>query len=180
VFFSVADIYMSGQDVASLLLLGLLAVAVAIDFNRHRIPNLIVLLGLVSGLLGQAYLVGISGIGSAFLGVLIGFVLFLPFYALGGMSAGDVKLMAMVGAFLGPLATVSAAALSLIMGSVFGLLILLYKKQLFRLVQRYWAMVSLRTYITPQADDAARQRFPYAIAIFTGTLISLFWQPFGP
>ncbi|MEE4465752.1 hypothetical protein V2S84_27090, partial [Azotobacter chroococcum] len=58
--------------------------------------------------------------------------------------------------------------------------ILLYKKQLFRLVQRYWAMASLRTYIAPQADDAAHQRFPYAIAIFTGTLIGLFWQPFGP
>ncbi len=86
----------------------------------------------------------------------------------------------MVGSFLGPMATVSAVALTLIVGSVFGLLILLYKKQLIRLVQRYWAIASLRTYIAPQADDAARQRFPYAIAIFTGVLISFFWQPFGP
>ncbi|MFD1693495.1 hypothetical protein ACFSHR_24670 [Azotobacter chroococcum] len=78
------------------------------------------------------------------------------------------------------MATIFAVALTLIVGTIFGLSTLLYKKQLFRLVQRYWAMASLRTYIAPQADDAARQRFPYAIAIFTGVLISLFWQPFGP
>ncbi|WP_203230052.1 A24 family peptidase [Azotobacter chroococcum] len=168
------------QKLVGLLLLGLLAVAVVSDFRRHRISNLLILSGLALGLGSHFYLDSVDGLGSAFLGVLVGFVLFLPFYSFGGMAAGDVKLMAVVGGFLGPVATVSAAALSLIMGSVFGLLILLYKKQLFRLVQRYWAMASLRTYIAPQADDAARQRFPYAIAIFTGTLISLFWQPFGP
>lgn len=162
------------------LLLGLVSLAVASDFRRHRIPNSLVLLGFVIGLFGRAYLDGVSGLGNAILGALVGFCLLLPFYMFGGMAAGDVKLMAMAGSFLGPMATVSAVALSLIMGSVFGMAILLYKKQLFRLVQRYWAMASLRTYIAPQADDAARQRFPYAIAIFTGTLISLFWQPFGP
>ena len=162
------------------LLLGVLVVAVIGDFRHHRISNRLVMWGLFLGLFGRLYLENVSGLGNALLGGLIGFGLFLPFYSFSGMAAGDVKLMAVTGSFLGPMATVSAVALSLIMGSVFGLLILLYKKQLFRLVQRYWAMASLRTYIAPQADDAARQRFPYAIAIFTGTLISLFWQPFGP
>jgi prepilin peptidase CpaA len=161
------------------ILLVLLAIAVASDVVRHRISNVFVLFGCLSGLLCGFYIAGVGGVGNAFLGMLIGLALFLPFYLLGGMAAGDVKLMAMVGGFLGPMATVSAVALSLVMGSVFGVVILLYKKQLARLVRRYRSMASLRTYIAPQADDAARQRFPYAIAIFTGTLISLFWQPFG-
>jgi prepilin peptidase CpaA len=156
-----------------------LGIAVFNDLRDRRISNRLILLGLFVGLLGGMCLDGIAGLGNSALGVLVGFFLLLPFYSLGGMAAGDVKLMAMAGSFLGPMATVSAVASALIMGSVFGMAILLYKKQLFRLVQRYWAMASLRTYIAPQADDVARQRFPYAIAIFTGVLISLFWQPFG-
>lgn len=170
----------TAESIHVVLLSGLLSFAVAIDFHSHRIPNLLVVCGIVLGLLVNSYLGGVDGLDSSLLGMLIGLGLFLPFYALGGMSAGDVKLMAMTGSFLGPIVTLSAVALSLIMGSVFGMAILLYKKQLIRLLQRYWAMASLRTYIAPQADDAARQRFPYAIAIFTGVLISFFWQPFGP
>lgn len=169
-----------GVVIVTISLLLLLSFAVVSDIRHHRIPNTLVLSGIIVGSFCQLYIDGLAGVGNAFLGVLVGLGLFLPMYVLGGMAAGDVKLMGMAGAFLGPIATLSVAALSLIMGSVFGIAILLYKKQLFRLVQRYWAMASLRTYIAPQADDAARQRFPYAIAIFTGTLISLFWQPFGP
>lgn len=160
-------------------LLSLLGCAVASDFFCHRISNLLVLTGVLLGVLGRFYIGGVSGLYEAMLGMLAGFCLFLPFYVFSGMAAGDVKLMGMVGCFLGPMATLSAAALSLIAGSAFGILTLAYKKQFFRMLQRYWAMANLRTYIAPQEDDAARQRFPYAIAIFTGTLISLFWQPFG-
>lgn len=167
------------QDVYLLLLLGALGFAVTSDLRRHRISNFLILSGLTLGLLGQFYFEGISGLGSSALGALVGLLLFLPFYAMRGMAAGDVKLMAMVGCFLEPMTTLSAAALSLIAGSVFGIMIIVYKKQFFRMFQRYWAMASLRTYIPPESDDAARQRFPYAIAIFTGTLISFFWQPFG-
>lgn len=169
----------TGSLLAIVVLLSLIGFTVVSDLRCHRIPNALILIGLVLGLLFQFYSGGLHGLGSAVLGLLVGFGLFLPFYVFSGMAAGDVKLMAMVGSFLGPVAASSAVALSLISGSVFGVLILLYKKQFFRMMQRYWAMASLRTYIPPESDDAARQRFPYAIAIFTGTLISFFWQPFG-
>ena len=76
--------------VSTVLLLGLLGVAVVSDLLRHRIPNTLVLLGLALGLAGQVYTAGIGGLGDSLLGMLICFGLFLPMYAVGGMAAGDV------------------------------------------------------------------------------------------
>ncbi|MCY1563099.1 hypothetical protein D9M68_1005860 [compost metagenome] len=95
------------------------------------------------------------------------------------MAAGDVKLISVAGSYFGVIGAFWVVAFSLIAGGVLGVLILLHNKQLLRFIQRYWAIASLRTYIEPENDDAARQRFPYAIAIFLGTLISIFWHPFG-
>ena len=100
------------------LLLGLLGVAVVSDLRSHRIPNLLVLLGLVLGLVGQTWAAGFIGLGHSLLGMLIGFGIFLPMYAVGGMAAGDVKLMAMAGAFLTPPDALWAAFFSLIAGGV--------------------------------------------------------------
>ncbi|MCM2318477.1 MAG: prepilin peptidase [Pseudomonas sp.] len=159
--------------VMSALLLG----AVIYDIVSHRLPNYYLLLGLMVGLASQAWVSGWSGVVSGGAGLLIGFALFVPFYALGGMAAGDVKLMAVVGSFLGITGALWAGAYSLMAGSVLGILYLLYKGHLGKLVVRYWAMAATRSRIAAEADDAARHRFPYAIAIAAGTLLSLYWTP---
>ncbi|TBW10705.1 hypothetical protein E0E52_02545 [Azotobacter chroococcum] len=153
--------------------------AVVFDFISCRLPNYYLMLGLLISLAYQLSYFGLYGVAIAGGGVLTGFGLLVPLYAVKGMAAGDVKLMAVVGSFLGAAGALWAGACSLIAGAVLGVCYLLYKKQFGRLLSRYWAMASLRTHIPAQEDDAARHRFPYAIAIFTGTLISLFWQPFG-
>ncbi|MOA29880.1 hypothetical protein D3C78_1509230 [compost metagenome] len=93
------------------------------------------------------------------------------------MAAGDVKLMAVVGSFLGVTGALWAGAYSLIVGSVLGILYLLYKGHFGRFVMRYWAMAATRSRISAEEHDAARHRFPYAIAIAAGTLLSQYWIP---
>lgn len=156
-------------------LVALLMLAAASDVTCRRIPNLFVLIGLAAGLLGQYLLSG--SLAQAGYGALAGLALFMPFYAMGGMAAGDVKLMAVVGSFLGPLGAVWAAAMTLIAGSLIGILILLWRGQFFKLVQRYWVMASLRAYVPAEAGDASQQRFPFALAILLGTVASVFWMP---
>lgn len=90
------------QMSTSIMLLVLLGIAVVSDLRCHRIPNLLIVVGLALGLISQAYASGVDGLGNAALATLIGFAVLLPMYALGGMAAGDVKLMAMVGSFLTP------------------------------------------------------------------------------
>ncbi len=160
-------------EVLSALLLG----AVAYDLVSHRLPNYCLLLGLAAAMALQAWVSGWAGVMAGGAGLLTGFALFLPLYALGGMAAGDVKLMAVVGGFLGVNGVLWAGTYSLIAGSVLGVGYLLYKGQFGRLLGRYWAMASLRSHIPAEDGDAARHRFPYALAIAAGTLLSLYWTP---
>jgi prepilin peptidase CpaA len=155
-----------------ILLLGLLGIAVASDLRRHRIPNFLVVLGLVLGLAGQAYTGGLSGLGDGALGLLIGFGVFLPLYALGGMAAGDVKLMAMVGSFMTPHFALWTAFFSLIAGGLCGLLLVLLRGQVQQTLGRYWLMLRARAYLAPASDEVAGKPFPYSIAILLGTLTS--------
>ncbi|MFC5695753.1 prepilin peptidase [Pseudomonas sp. GCM10022186] len=157
----------------------LLCIAAVSDVSSCRIPNTLILLGLATSFAFHAGWDQVDGLIAWGSGLAVGLLCFLPFYALGGMAAGDVKLMAMAGGFLGPLAAFWSASFSLMAGGVLGILILAYKRQLFRFLKRYWAMASLRTYIRPETGDASRQHFPYAIAILFGTLISVFWLPSG-
>lgn len=168
-----------GQIFAAVLLLGLLLIAVVSDVRHHRIPNLLILIGLILALAVQAYTEGRAGLGNGALGLLVGFSLFIPLYALGGVAAGDVKLMAMVGSYLTFYTSIWAVALSLISGCLLGIFFLIYKRQFWRSLHRYWVMLSLCTYVPAVEGDAIRMRFPYALAILTGTTFSLVWRPAG-
>jgi prepilin peptidase CpaA len=160
------------QMVPVILLLGLLGIAVASDLRRHRIPNFLVALGLALGLASQAYSGGLSGLANGALGLLVGFGVFLPLYALGGMAAGDVKLMAMVGSFLTPHDALWAALFSLMAGGLCGLLIVLVRGQLLQTLGRYRLMLMARAYFAPAVDEVAGKPFPYSVAILLGTLSS--------
>jgi len=172
------------HQLSTLLLLGLLAGAVLIDMQRHRVPNLISLGGLVLGLGLNVWLLGpgTEGLLAALGGVLLGLLVFLPFYATGGMGAGDVKLMAMVGAYLDPLHALLAAGLSLAAGSLMGLGILLLRRGTSCMARRYTstfqclAVTGKWSYVPPAADEPAAARFPYALAIALGTLATLWWS----
>jgi prepilin peptidase CpaA len=133
-------------------------------------------LGLVLGLAGQAYLDGLDGLADGGLGALIGFGIFLPLYALGGMAAGDVKLMAMAGSFMTPYFALWAAFFSLIAGGLCGLLLVLAKGQLQQTLGRYWLMLRARAYLAPEADEVAGKPFPYSIPILLGSLASAYFM----
>ncbi|MNY14519.1 Type IV leader peptidase family protein [compost metagenome] len=170
---------MSTELLSMVLLIGLLGVAVVSDLLRHRIPNMLVLVGLALGLIGQMYSGGVSGLGDSLLGILICFALFLPMYAFGGMAAGDVKLMAMVGSFLPFQFALWAVMFSLIAGGVCGLLIVLVRGQLRQTLGRYWLILRAQAYLAPTSDEVAGKPFPYSIAILIGTLNSVYWQVAG-
>ena len=167
---------MSTELLSMVLLIGLLGVAVVSDLLRHRIPNMLVLLGLALGLISQMYSGGVSGLGDSLLGILICFALFLPMYAFGGMAAGDVKLMVMVGSFLPFHYALWAAMFSLIAGGMCGLLIVLFRGQLRQTLGRYWLILRAQAYLAPTSDEVAGKPFPYSIAILIGTLNSVYWQ----
>src|SRR3990170_3814958 len=94
-------------------LLLLVFAAMLFDIRWHRIPNWLVFAGLLMGV-GFHTLTSYGwGLGYALKGAAVGFGLFLPLYMLRVMGAGDVKLMTMVGAFLGPASALGAVLTTL-------------------------------------------------------------------
>lgn len=167
------------QTPVFIVLLALLSVAVVSDLRHHRIPNILILIGIALGFVGQLYFYGGAGVFNFIVGVLLGFFVLLPMYALGGMAAGDVKLMAAVGGFLWPGGALWAAFCSLIAGGVCGVLIVAIRGQLLQTFSRYGLMLRVRTYFSPSESEVTGKPFPYSIAISLGTLVSLFWRPLG-
>ena len=168
-------------NVSTILLLMALIIAVWTDVMHNRIPNLLSLGGAVLGLSLQSWALGTDGLLAGLGGLSIGLLIFLPFYALGGMGAGDVKLMAAVGTFLGPLDTLWASAFTLMAGGLLGVLVLLLRRGGMVTLRRYGSILKCLlvtgrfSYVHPTPGEAAATRFPYALAIATGAITVLWW-----
>jgi prepilin peptidase CpaA len=76
-------------------------IAAVTDVWKFKVHNLLTMPLLLSGLLYHGIVGGQAGLGESFLGVLFGFGVLFVFYLMGGMGAGDVKLLAAAGAWLG-------------------------------------------------------------------------------
>jgi prepilin peptidase CpaA len=109
---------MSTNAIPLVTLLALLVLATSIDLQENRIPNWLTGTCVASALLFAAIGIGQQSIATTLAGMAIGLVGLLPLYVLSGTSAGDVKLMAAAGAFLGPVAALLAVAASLAIGAV--------------------------------------------------------------
>lgn len=100
-------------------LLALLAVAAVTDYRSFRIPNWLTGGGIVFALVYAIFtpIPGASWYAPA-TGLLLGFAFTIPMYITRTMGAGDVKLIAMIGAFLGPLAVLYAILFSFITAGI--------------------------------------------------------------
>ncbi|MBK5207327.1 MAG: prepilin peptidase [Polaromonas sp.] len=127
------DMSYEGWQFWSLAALALIVLtALLTDVRQRRIPNTLILLALAAGVLVNVFgpqafnrgaglfttLPGALGLKGAVLGALTGLAAFLPFYMLRAMGAGDVKLMAGIGSFVGPATAVNLALFILVTGGV--------------------------------------------------------------
>lgn len=96
-----------------------------IDGKELRVPNWITFPMVLSGLIYSA--VGGDGFLAGMTGMLMGLACLLPLYAVGGMGAGDVKLMAGMGAWLGWQITLEAFIVSVVVGAIMAVLMVLFK-----------------------------------------------------
>jgi prepilin peptidase CpaA len=155
-------------------------VAAAIDLASHRIPNGLVLATVAAGFALQIPSEGGTGFLSALAGGALGLIIFMPFYVYRVMGAGDVKLMGAIGTFLGPQFTLLVASCALIAGSVIGMIVLVCRGGAAAMIRRYVHMLQYwargrPVYLPAAKGEAAATRFPYAIAIATGTLGALWY-----
>lgn len=169
-------------------LASILIAAVWHDVRSRRIPNPLVLLGTIAAFALHSLIPSGAGLFTAPAGSLgplsslggfaVGLLLLLPFYALKTLGAGDVKLMAMIGAFLGPASIGGAVLATMISGGVLALCAAILTGRLRLLMGNLYLMAVTRSH-RPEVSNADGVRgsagtLPYAIAIATGTAIQLF------
>jgi prepilin peptidase CpaA len=105
-----------------------LIVAAWIDGKQLRVPNWITFPMILTGLVYNTVMFGWAGLGGGLLGMVVGLACLLPLYSVGGMGAGDVKLLAGVGAWLGWRVTFYGFAISTVVGAVMAVIMVLYRR----------------------------------------------------
>ncbi len=157
----------------------MLVVAAVIDGVERRVPNWLTFPVILAGLIFGAWNNGLSGFGLAFAGALAGlFTLIVP-YALNGMGAGDVKMMAAMGAWIGPMLTLKAFVVSAMVGGVIGLTMILCQKHARETLHRlYLSFVNLMLYrdlaVAVPEGYVSSTKLPYGIPIAIGSIATLF------
>jgi len=169
-----------------LVLILLLAVSCVSDWRERRIPNALCVTGLTAAVvfhglapggagLFDPFLPGGLGLRESLLGAVVALALLILPYSRGWVGAGDTKLMAAVGGFVG-LAALPAVLLGVMLSA--GALALIYAlldRQLLAVSARIagWLRWRGSVAMNASADRTARARvsaprLPLALAIFSG------------
>ena len=117
---------------AIIFLSGVLIVSAVIDVRIQKIPNLITYPTMLIALSHHWFVMGLDGLLFSLGGLVVGIGLFLLPYLMGGMGAGDAKLMGAVGGVTGAKGALIAFVLTAIVGGVYALILTLIYRQNFR------------------------------------------------
>jgi prepilin peptidase CpaA len=159
-----------------------LVLAAVIDGLKLKVPNWITFPMIISGWIYSATCVSgypwYEGLMYSFAGTVVGLALLLPAYAIGGMGAGDVKLLAGVGAWVWSKDTMYAFAVSAIIGGIIAVLMVVLRKSWFKHQTQFWMICNeILTVKDPEklAAIAAERKptmmlLPYGIPIAIGTI----------
>jgi prepilin peptidase CpaA len=160
-----------------------LVVAAVIDGKKLKVPNYITFPMIISGWVFNTAVYGWEGLGMSLLGTVVGLGLLLPAYAIGGMGAGDVKLLAGVGAWVGGTVTFYAFCVSAIVGGVIAVAMVVcrrgwtkHKNQFLMILNEIATVGSPSELATIAAErKSSMMLLPYGIPIAIGTILYFFW-----
>lgn len=173
------------------LLIMLITTSGFFDLKERKIPNKITFTGILMGVLFNMITGGWAGLLNGILGLFAGLTIFFLPFAMGGMGAGDVKLMGAIGALMGWQFSVMTAIYSAFVGGAMVLLYLLYagklretiKKMLYQLINFLLQFASLIGYnetiykaqenFSKNGHDYKKIYIPYGVAIAGGAVLVL-------
>ncbi|EKN62547.1 peptidase A24A prepilin type IV [Neobacillus bataviensis LMG 21833] len=152
------------------------------DIRSRKILNIVTLPAIVFGLFFYLSTTGFEGFLFSGKGFLVGLGLLIIPYILGGMGAGDVKLMAAIGALMGTGFVFYAFIYTALFGGVIGLLLIIKQRGIVNLMKSsIFTLVFFRSNlgsIIIEKDKQSSISFPYGIAIVLGTFCTLIWGGF--
>lgn len=180
-------------QIGSLTVLTLLVIAATVtEVRQRRIPGSLIVFALGAGFLlnvlgpqagvrsGGLFTSypGALGVEGALLGALMGLALFFPLYLINALDESDVKLLAGIGSFVGPVALLNLTLFILLMGGLLTLVRMGWKIHTRKGFYKLGAVLLTRFHSATQQDDPAfrsADRMPYAVAMAAGMLAYGVW-----
>ena len=156
-----------------------LVAATVIDLRSQRIPNALTNPLAISASAPQTLTQGSSGLWASMLGLGLGLGLMLAPFLFSVMGGGDVKLMAAIGAWVGPQLILTSFLATSIIGGLYALLVLARRGDVIRSVfLRFWTTVSVGAgtgefHYQPVTESRSLPRLCYGLAIALGTLAAM-------
>jgi prepilin peptidase CpaA len=163
----------------------ILAIAAYTDIVSQKIPNVLTIPAMVLGVGYHGLTYGLPGLAFSLAGLATGFGLLILFYFMGGMGAGDVKLMAAVGAVLGAKGVFFSFLITALYGGVYSLVIILAYRRIFHgffkdLYNTFLTFLLIKRYNPVRVvENSNKPRLCYGIAIALGTLTYMAWRLSG-
>lgn len=158
-------------------LLVALLISVVTDIKSRIIYNKVVFPGLIAAFLLHVGFGGVAGLFHAFAGFAVGFALLLIPYLIGGMGAGDVKLLALVGACKGYVFVLTASVYMAVIGAVMALAALLIRRgSMDRIRWTAYYLAGIRHGIVLPIGlygELASVGYPYGVAIAGGAICAM-------
>ena len=159
-----------------------LIISTVIDLRSRRIPNSVTFSTIVLALLLYSLYAGLSGLLFSLKGLGVGFCLLLLPHLLGGIGAGDVKLMAAVGAVMGVEQTLLAFLIIAIIGGLTSLAMLAARRQLWttlrQMTSSFFIFCGGAGLSVFKVDRATLRQdgIPYGVVIAGGTVVLFVYQ----
>ncbi|OGR37453.1 MAG: hypothetical protein A2051_07320 [Desulfovibrionales bacterium GWA2_65_9] len=156
-----------------------LAVATVIDLRSQRIPNALTIPTALAALAYHLLIQGPHGLWFSLAGLGLGFGLMLAPFLFRVMGGGDVKLMAAVGAWVGPQVVLVAFLLTSLAGGVYALAVLARRTDALRSVcarlrpALYASCATGEFHFQPAPESAGLPKLCYGLAIAVGTVAAM-------
>lgn len=166
---------MSGIDYILLLVL---CTSIYTDLRSQKIYNRVLCPALIYALSYYSVTAGMQGVLFSLKGAGLGIVLFLLPYLMGGIGAGDVKLLAIVGVLKGTEFVFYSFILAAITGGIIALFILIRRGEILKTLRRLVTVLKiailsrLTVWNMPSLNDEEKISFPYGVAIAVGSILS--------
>jgi prepilin peptidase CpaA len=164
----------------AVLLIG--ACACMSDWQSRRIPNVLTFGAALAAFAFFGGSRGINGLLGSLAGWALGCLLFLPWFLLRGMGAGDVKLLAALGAWVGPALVVWVALYAAVAGGLLAVCVTLYAGYLRTMVRNvwnllmFWRIAGVQPHPELTLAAATGPRLPYAFPITAGAVAALWFR----
>ncbi|WML59144.1 prepilin peptidase [Neobacillus sp. PS2-9] len=168
--------------ITKIILLAILLISFYTDVKSRKILNIVTLPAILFAFVYYLSFQGLDGFLFSGKGFLVGLGLLILPYMLGGMGAGDVKLMASIGALMGTSFVFYSFIYTALIGGLIAVVLIVKQKGFVNMIKTFlFAIVFIRSNLGSihlANGNQSSISFPYGIAIVLGTLCSLIWGGF--